>query len=117
MRVAKNREVKEAFERNPSLPEFDSYCGLVDFAIIYGAFLDGKLIGYLAQCEDELMSFYVCPEHRGKGIGNMLLEKYGHACTEVMVWRDNPIALRLYRKYGFVNELQSTENILLLGKL
>lgn len=72
---------------------------------------DGKVIGYcflwLIKGEAFLMTFALSPEHRGKGIGRIFLERIierlkGKAqVLQLDVRKSNLPAIRLYRSLGF----------------
>jgi ribosomal protein S18 acetylase RimI-like enzyme len=56
-----------------------------------------------------LFSLYVSPDSAGKGVGSALLNevivelsKIGHSNVTLWVFKENPIAIGLYRKLGFV---------------
>ncbi|AXG66764.1 hypothetical protein HOU08_gp038 [Dickeya phage vB_DsoM_JA29] len=99
-----------------SLRNFDDLYSVWDYGTVYAAFHKSILIGYMSISDDELISFYVCPEWRNKGLGNALLERYSPLVSHVMVWRDNKKAFHLYNKYGFRKEIHSTETVVVLGK-
>lgn len=79
-----------------------------------------KVIGYLkvnleeAQTESKLKNaleverIYLLAEYRGKGVGNILMDKAVAIARELNkevvwlgVWEDNPSSIKFYQKYGF----------------
>lgn len=79
-----------------------------------------KVIGYLktnvedAQTESKLRNaieverIYLLSDYRGKGVGNVLMDKAVAIGKELKkdviwlgVWEDNPSSIKFYQKYGF----------------
>ncbi len=76
---------------------------------------DGKIIGYAGMwhvvTEGHITNVAVCEEHRQKGVGSLLMEKFIEIgkqkemiglTLEVRIGNEN--AMRLYSKYGFKPE-------------
>lgn len=81
-------------------------------ARVRGVFVSEKLVGYsiahVVMDEAHLVSFGVAPEHRGQGLGLMLLQDLQRIARvenvrviTLQVRVSNQIAQRLYRKCGF----------------
>lgn len=79
-----------------------------------GAFIfhhaDGFVLARVAAGEAEILSLVVAPQARGKGLGHALLraaigeaERAGAREMFLEVGSDNPVALALYARLGFVN--------------
>ena len=82
---------------------------LADVAYNIVAELDGRAVGMASGVdgdEVELISLYVAPDARGKGIGDALIEAVvawaGMRPTKLRVYPDNARALALYTRNGFV---------------
>lgn len=79
-----------------------------------------EIIGYLkvnvedAQTEDKLQNaleverIYLLTKYRGKGVGNILMDKavaiakeMGKDIVWLGVWEDNPSSIKFYQKFGF----------------
>ena len=81
--------------------------------------IDGRLAGglmgsypeltpFVRQREARLNSLWVLPDHRGAGVGGLLVEAFqdwarerGAAYAVVTAFAANPTAIRLYEKHGF----------------
>lgn len=85
--------------------------------------LDDKIIGfatiYREKEKDELGAIYILPEHQGKGIGSILLQKAldlfkdsKEIWLEVAIYNEN--AIRFYQKFGFhiVSETEGKHKII-----
>ena len=67
-------------------------------------------IGYMMICgEADIINIGIVPQHRGIGIGNMLMDKMidtlkenGITCVHLEVRESNSVAISLYKKYGFI---------------
>ena len=76
--------------------------------------VDGRIIGYggiwLILNEGHITNIAVLKDHRGKGIGNKILEGLIWYCIKenidsmtLEVRKSNIVAQNLYRKYGFID--------------
>ncbi len=74
---------------------------------------DEKIVGYISFIsicdETDLVNIAVLPEHRGKKIGQALLDALisdararGTKCIHLEVRKSNTVAIKLYNKYGFL---------------
>ncbi len=72
--------------------------------------MDGKIVGFSATFEEDgrgtVGAVYVLPEHQGKGIGKLLLQKIldfrknsKELCLKVATYNKN--AINFYKKFGF----------------
>jgi len=74
------------------------------FSILF----NGNKVGYVHIYENngvtQLDDFYILEPYRNKGIGSMVLEDLlkSHSPVELVVFKENLIALNLYKKFGFV---------------
>ena len=82
---------------------------LAEVAYNIVAELDGRAVGMASGVdgdEIELISLYVAPEARGKGVGDALVraivEWAGTRPTKLRLYPDNARALALYTRNGFV---------------
>jgi ribosomal protein S18 acetylase RimI-like enzyme len=100
---------REWFE---SLLGDDDRVGL--FAEVDGALAGGlmgsypELTPFVRQREARLNSLWVLPDHRGLGVGGLLVEAFlgwarerGAAYAVVTAFAANPSAIRLYERHGF----------------
>lgn len=70
-----------------------------DYYVLYQ---DDNKIGYILLDNDYLDALFVYPEYRGKGFGNILIQKaINLGVTWLSVDPKNKIAINLYKKYGF----------------
>lgn len=71
---------------------------------LFGAELDGTLVGFVGIAGSAVEMLFVANEHRGRGIGTRLLEEAvsRHGARTVDVNEHNPGAVGFYRSYGFV---------------
>jgi GNAT superfamily N-acetyltransferase len=67
-----------------------------------------ELTPFVRQREARLNSLWVLPEHRGSGVGGLLVEAFldwarerGARYAVVTAFAANPAAIRLYEKHGF----------------
>ena len=67
-----------------------------------------ELTPFVRQREARLNSLWVLPEHRGLGIGGLLVEAFldwarerGAPYAVVTAFAANPSAIRLYERHGF----------------
>lgn len=140
--VARERKFLAGFEA----PPMDSTRGFVEGNIKsdtpqFVAVIAGKVVGWcdisfnwrpaFAHCG--YLGMGIVREHRGQGIGAALLEKTISKARlknleriELEVFKSNVIAIRLYRKFGFVEEGvkvrgakidQRFENVVVMGLL
>jgi len=92
--------------------DFLSYC---DSPIYYFnvAKIDEKPVGYIGYMviadEADIINIGILSQHRGLGIGNMLMEamisellKKGVTCVHLEVRKSNSVAISLYEKFGFI---------------
>lgn len=83
--------------------------------ILFGAFVEGRLVGVGGITHDpyapvsnlgRIRHVYVLKEHRGKGIGRLLVERIvAHAhgrFTTLRLTTQRPEAARLYESFGFM---------------
>ena len=93
-------KLKERFTSNPFTNFFyieksGNICGFIDYDVIYD--------------RAELVDIYVLEEYRNLGIASMLMEKMLEELSKIdicnvtlEVREDNVFAIKLYKKYGFV---------------
>lgn len=92
--------------------DFLSYC---DSTIYYFnvAKIDEKPVGYIGYMviadEADIINIGILSQHRGLGIGNMLMKamisellKKGVTCVHLEVRKSNSVAISLYEKFGFI---------------
>lgn len=81
----------------------------IDASFCFGAYLDGKQIGFARVVTDYvvfayLMDVFITPEHRGKGYSSLLIEAMMQEpeLQQVKIWRlATSDAHFLYEKFGF----------------
>jgi GNAT superfamily N-acetyltransferase len=97
------------FEALPADPDRVGLLAEIDGRLAGG--LNGsypELTPYVRQREARLNSLWVLPEHRGRGVGGLLVEAFldwarerGARYAAVTAFAANPTAVRLYEKHGF----------------
>ena len=97
----------------------DYYNKLNENSVIYIAFINNKVVGYIYGyvAEDILVkektakldALYVIEEYRGNKIASKLIEEYKNLCfskevkyIEVTAWNDNIDATKIYLKQDFI---------------
>ena len=72
---------------------------------VHGAFMDGRLVGFIAFREDWIDQLYVLPEAQGRGIGAALLRVAQSSWPQLSLWtfQRNTAARRFYERHGFVS--------------
>ena len=65
--------------------------------------IDGQVAGFIALIGNEVGAIFLQPEHQGKGVGRLMMEKAQalHGDLEVQVFVNNLIGLEFYLRYGF----------------
>ncbi|KGJ88057.1 GNAT family N-acetyltransferase [Thalassotalea sp. ND16A] len=65
--------------------------------------LNHHVVGFMALIGNEVGAIFLQPEHHGKKIGKMLLDKAQqlHGNLELEVFKKNSIGRKFYTKYGF----------------
>jgi ribosomal protein S18 acetylase RimI-like enzyme len=106
--IEKRIEILRLALKNPDyelfVAELDGeIAGFIDQWLIYD-FTHGAKLSYI-------QNLYVTPKHRGKGVGNKLLEEIIRSAKDqevleihVVTEFENKPAINLYRKHGFVKE-------------
>lgn len=77
---------------------------LNDNCIVYGAYIEDKLIGCgFVEDDGYLNSLFVSNEYRNNGIGSQLLEKLIQNCSEFDIIKVNASlkAISLYKRFSF----------------
>jgi GNAT superfamily N-acetyltransferase len=71
---------------------------------VWGAAVDGALVGVIAFRKGWVEQLYVLPEAQGRGVGTALLAiaKSAHARLSLWAFQSNSGARRFYEKQGFV---------------
>ncbi|ENC6656829.1 GNAT family N-acetyltransferase [Aeromonas hydrophila] len=66
----------------------------------------GELLGFMALVDDYLAALFVRPDRQGRGVGHALLQeaKSKGARLHARVFVENDLAVRFYRRHGFVIE-------------
>lgn len=75
------------------IPNTDTW--VVDF--------DSKVVGFIALMGNEVGAIFLQPQHQGKKIGKLMMDKAKeiHGDLEVEVFVKNSIGRNFYEKYGF----------------
>ncbi|MBJ2174856.1 GNAT family N-acetyltransferase [Aureibaculum sp. A20] len=91
----------------------------IDNCFCFGAYLEGKQIGFARICTDYtvfayIMDVFILPEHRGKGyskqlMDNVLNDSELQSCTVWMLKTSD--AHGLYKQYGFT-DLKHPEKVM-----
>jgi len=65
--------------------------------------IDNQVVGFIALIGNEVGAIFLQPEHQGKGMGKLMMDKAQalHGDLEVQVFVKNSIGLDFYLKYGF----------------
>lgn len=72
-----------------------------------------SLIGYCAWENDYIVALEVLSDYRGKGYGDVLLEKaIKSGCNKLSVSKKNTVAINLYKKYGFKHTKDINEKVI-----
>ena len=76
-----------------------------------------KLAGYVFVIDKFITPLFVVKDYRGYGLGDILtkdaVKKYG--ARRLWVYKDNEVAIRLYKKYGFKVYLEDDEPSILMA--
>jgi len=105
IRSISQKELHGLFEASDFVKEFDSFSSVWGYGDVYGALQYGQVVAYISVIPcGEIVSLWVEPNYRDRGIANILLDKYSRDCTEVLVFHDNHKAIHLYKKFGFTTE-------------
>ena len=97
----------------------DYYNKLNENSVIYIAFINNKVVGYIygyvtedifvKEKTTKLDALYVLEEYRGNKIASKLIEEFKNWCfskkakyIEVTAWNDNIDATKIYLKHGFL---------------
>ncbi len=70
---------------------------------VWGAEIDGKLVGFIAFRAGWIDQLYVAPDAQGRGLGNALLKFAQGAQSQLRLWtfQKNVVARRFYEAGGF----------------
>lgn len=65
--------------------------------------VENHIVGFMALIGNEIGAIFLQPEHHGKGIGKMMMDKAQelHGNLELEVFKKNSIGRKFYSKYGF----------------
>ncbi len=76
---------------------------MIDAGWVNVARKDGKVVGFLARWDHEIVALYVLPDEHDNGIGTALLNVAKEDCAHLGLWsyQANSAATRFYDKRGF----------------
>jgi putative acetyltransferase len=65
--------------------------------------IDGQIAGFIALIGNEVGAIFLQPEHQGKGVGKLMVDKAQalHSDLEAQVFVKNSIGVDFYLRYGF----------------
>ncbi len=71
------------------------------------------LIGYCAWKDNYIVALEVLEDYRGKGYGDVLLEKaIKSGCNKLSVSKNNTVAINLYKKHKFTYDKDINEKVI-----
>jgi putative acetyltransferase len=64
---------------------------------------ENQVVGFIALIGSEVGALFLQPEHQGKGLGKLMMDKARelHGDLEVEVFKKNSIGRNFYDRYGF----------------
>lgn len=94
-----------------SAAEEIKYAGdMIDAGWVRVAYLDSRLVGFIARDGKQVHALYVLPGAQHQGVGTALLDDAKLQCDELRLWsyQANMLATRFYASRGF-EELERTD--------
>lgn len=70
-----------------------------------------ELVGYVLVSDHNINPIYICPKYRGYGLSEQMMDVAINelGANRLWAWKDNEIAVNLYKSKGFVIDKQKTD--------